>query len=165
MGSFFWDVKMTPALIFMIILSTSSLVLGMCPHPNFLQNHVCDYCNDWKQVLEYQVSIGAKGITSVMGPPVHTFPPLFRQNGPYSNDLCLNRQARPAYRCNMDSKRPYCFKVANRCFSGHFPENGIVLKAWDRMALIHCVDDYTWNGQHTYDDYSDTNRRDDTRYD
>ena len=80
---------------------------------------------DWLQVLQHQVSAGAKGITAVMGPPVHSFPPLFRQNGPYSkyrqfrhhwwyifpSDLCINRQARPAYRCNMNAKRPYCFKV------------------------------------------------------
>lgn len=89
------------------------------------RNNLHDNFHDSLQVLQHQVSIGAKGITAVMGPPVHSFPPLFRQNGPYSkyrqschhwwfifpSDLCINRQARPAYRCNMKAKRPYCFKV------------------------------------------------------
>ena len=56
----------------------------------------------------------------VMGPTVHAFPPLFRQNGPYPrhihfqpfphtfscSDLCINRQPRPAFRCNLSSKVP-----------------------------------------------------------
>ena len=36
---------------------------------------------------EHQVGVGAKGITAVLGPPVHTFPPLFRQNGPYAKSV------------------------------------------------------------------------------
>ena len=38
-------------------------------------------------VVEHQVGVGAKGITAVLGPPVHTFPPLFRQNGPYAKSV------------------------------------------------------------------------------
>ena len=55
-------------------------------------------------MLRHQKALGVTGITTVLGPPVHTFPPLFRQTGPYSSDYCINRQARPAYRCNMDAK-------------------------------------------------------------
>ena len=36
------------------------------------------------KVLKQQKELGVKGITTVLGPPVHTFPPLFRQTGPYS---------------------------------------------------------------------------------
>merc|ERR1711915_97253 len=165
MGSVNKAVKMLiPGFTFTLFLTILQLsqVCAECPNENFLEKHVCDQCRHWRQVVDHQMGVGAKGITAVMGPPVHTYPPLFRKNGPYVNDLCLNRQARPAYRCNMAAKKPYCFKVANRCYTGHYPGTGDLDKAWDRMALIHCVDDPTWEGQHTYDDYSDTNRRDDT---
>merc|ERR1719397_1388537 len=149
----------------LIFLVNISVLLAECPHTRFVQQHICDYCKDWTQVVEHQISAGAEGITAVLGPPVHSFPPLFRQTGPHSNDFCINRQARPAYRCNMAASRPYCFKVANRCYGVHYPDSGQFYKAWDRRALLHCVDDYTWAGQHTHDDYSATNRRGDTRYD
>ena len=61
-------------------------------------------CRSVLQVLRHQKGLGVKGITTVLGPPVHTFPPLFRQTGIYSTDYCINRQARPAYRCNMDAE-------------------------------------------------------------
>ena len=133
------------SLLILNICLSSRLAQAECPHKKFLETHICDDCRDWTQVtissdsrnnlhdnfhdslqvLKHQVSVAAKGITAVMGPPVHSFPPLFRQNGPYSkyrqfchhwwfifpSDLCINRQARPAYRCNMKAKRPYCFKV------------------------------------------------------
>ena len=38
------------------------------------------------KVLRHQKSLGVTGITTVLGPPVHTFPPLFRQTGPYQGD-------------------------------------------------------------------------------
>ena len=62
------------------------------------------------------------------------------------SDLCLNRQARPAYRCNMAASKPYCFRLATRCYGAHYPDTGHFYKAWDRMALIHCVDDFSWAG-------------------
>ena len=59
-------------------------------------------------------------------------------------DLCINRAARPAYRCNMAGKPwPYCFKVSNKCYTAHYPDTGHMYKV-RRKALIHCVDDYTW---------------------
>ena len=64
----------------------------------------------------------------------------------------------------MEAKQPYCFKVrpgsgvcpdpgghsveqvAARCYAGHFPATGAVYRAWDRLALIHCVDSHAWAG-------------------
>ena len=68
---------MTPALIFMMILS-SSLVSGMCPHPNFLQNHVCDYCNDWKQVTSAGTHVQVPRPIIIVGARV---PGLHRSQG------------------------------------------------------------------------------------
>merc|ERR1712098_622180 len=140
---------------------------GQCPHPQFLQKNICDHCRGWKEVLQHQISAGATGITTVLGPPVDTFPPRFRPNGPRQNsfsDLCVNRAARAAYRCNMAAKRKYCFKVSNKCYGAHSPQTGEFYKVL-RMALIECIDDYTWERQHTHDDFNDTNRRQDLRYD
>ena len=36
------------------------------------------------KVVQHQTAAGAEGITAVLGPPLHYFPPLFRQNGPYA---------------------------------------------------------------------------------
>ena len=33
------------------------------------------------QVLKHQRAAGAEGITTVLGPPTHSFPPLYRQTG------------------------------------------------------------------------------------
>ena len=55
-----------------------------CPHPEFVSKNICDSCRGWRDVLQHQVSAGATGITAVLGPAPYTFPPLFRQNGPYS---------------------------------------------------------------------------------
>ena len=91
----------------LILVVQLSIISGECPHPNFVENHVCQYCRDWKEVgggrrwkevegggrcvdvltgkvLEHQVSAGAQGVTAVLGPPVYSFPPLFRQAGPAS---------------------------------------------------------------------------------
>ena len=35
-------------------------------------------------------------------------------------------------------------EVSNKCYAGHHPSSGEFYKAWDRMALIHCVDNYAW---------------------
>ena len=43
----------------------------------------------------------------------------------------------------MDAKKPYCFKVANQCYGAHSPDTGTFYKVL-RMALLECVDDYTW---------------------
>merc|ERR1711874_917098 len=71
-----------------LILSAVSVLLVQsgCPHENFVQNNLCDSCRGWKEVLRHQKSLGVTGITTVLGPPVHTFPPLFRQTGPYQGD-------------------------------------------------------------------------------
>eukprot|EP00091_Calanus_sinicus_P022646 TRINITY_DN7279_c0_g1_i3.p1 TRINITY_DN7279_c0_g1~~TRINITY_DN7279_c0_g1_i3.p1 ORF type:complete len:175 (-),score=57.41 TRINITY_DN7279_c0_g1_i3:145-606(-) len=150
--------------LLVLLLSFILSVHGECPHQDFIQQHVCDTCRGWKEVLQHQIAAGATGITAVLGPAVDDFPPLFRQNGPYHNDLCINRAARPAYRCNMDAKKKYCFKVSNKCYGAHSPQTGQFYKVL-RMALIECVDDYTWERQHAHDDFNDTNRRLDTRYD
>ena len=36
------------------------------------------------QALQHQKGLGVTGITTVFGPAVHTFPPLFRQTGVYA---------------------------------------------------------------------------------
>ena len=54
-------------------------------------------------------------------------------------------------------------QVATRCYAGHFPATGAVYRAWDRLALIHCVDSHAWAGWADsgysftidYDHYSD----------
>jgi len=147
-----------------VLFLTIGTTLGDCPHEDFLKNNICDNCRGWKEVIRHQKELGVKGITTVLGPPVHTFPPLFRQTGPYSGDNCINRQARPAYRCNMDAKIPYCFTLGKLCYSWHSPESGEMYMV-QRMGLIKCVDDHTFNMQNTLDDYNDTNRRRDDRYD
>merc|ERR1711893_258949 len=73
-------------------------------------------------------------------------------------DLCINRQPRPAYRCNMSAKRKYCFKLGNLCYVGHNPING-QMHMVNRMGLVECVDDHTWQRQNTVDDFNETNRR------
>ena len=46
----------------------------------------------------------------------------------------------------MAASKPYCFRLATRCYGAHYPDTGHFYKAWDRMALIHCVDDFSWAG-------------------
>ena len=36
------------------------------------------------QALQHQKGLGVTGVTTVFGPAVHTFPPLFRQTGVYA---------------------------------------------------------------------------------
>ena len=36
------------------------------------------------QALQHQKGLGVTGISTVFGPAVHTFPPLFRQTGVYA---------------------------------------------------------------------------------
>merc|ERR1712156_333811 len=128
-----------------ILLSTLlASALGDCPHEDFVEKNICDTCRGWKEALQHQKGLGVTGITTVFGPPVHTFPPLFRQTGVYANDYCINRQARPAYRCNMDAKRPYCFELGNLCYTWHSPQTGQMYQVL-RMGLVKCVDDHTAN--------------------
>jgi len=152
--------------MFFLLISCLLIASALCdcPHEDFLKNNICDSCRGWREVLKQQKELGMKGITTVLGPPVHTFPPLFRQTGPYSRDYCINRQARPAYRCNMDAKRPYCFDLGVMCYSWHSPDTGEMYMV-NRMGLIKCLDDHTFNMQNTVDDFNDTNRRGDDRYD
>ena len=63
----------------------------------------------------------------------------------FHSDLCLNRQPRPAYRCNMDAERKYCFKLGNLCYTGHSPLTGELYMV-NRLGLVKCVDDHTWQG-------------------
>ena len=57
----------------------------------------------------------------------------------FFSDYCLNRQPRPAYRCIMDGKRKYCFKIGNYCYGGHSTATGAL-----NLAYITCVDNYTY---------------------
>ena len=34
----------------LILVVQLSIISGECPHPNFVENHVCQYCRDWKEV-------------------------------------------------------------------------------------------------------------------
>merc|ERR1712126_555846 len=150
-------------LLTLFILTIDSVVCIQCPHPDFLSTSICDQCRNWRQAVRFAKDAGLTGVVTVMGPPAETFPPLFRPTGPYDSDLCLNRQPRPAYRCNMDSKRPYCFKLGQDCYIWHSPVTGLPHTRL-RLALVNCVDDYTWSRQHQQDDY-ETNRHMDNRFD
>merc|ERR1712142_1079704 len=66
---------------FLIASIVLTIVLGECPHPQFEETSVCNACRGWKEVLQHQKAAGADGITTVLGPPTHTFPPLYRQTG------------------------------------------------------------------------------------
>ena len=37
------------SLVILLVVQIS-IISGECPHPNFVQNHVCQYCTNWKQV-------------------------------------------------------------------------------------------------------------------
>merc|ERR1711915_328040 len=99
--------KMLHRVIFLLVVLVGGLLGSECPHPTFLESHICDTCTNTKDVLRFQESIGAKGVTVVFGPPQHSFPPLFRQTGLHESEPCINRQPRAAYRCNMYAKKKY----------------------------------------------------------
>ena len=61
-------------------------------------------------------------------------------------------------------QRPYCFELGNLCYTWHSPQTGQMYQVL-RMGLVKCVDDHTTNLQNTLDDFNDTNRRADHRYD
>merc|ERR1712106_429343 len=166
MGNSLWpDAKMyTCKILLVLVVLVLASVTAECPHQQFLQESVCDECRGWKEVLKQQKAAGATGITTVLGPPTHSFPPLFRQTGLQVSDLCINRQPRPAYRCNMAADKKYCFKIGNLCYAGHSPISGEMYKVL-RVGLVECVEDHTQHRQNTADDFNETNRRGDPRYD
>ena len=45
----------------------------------------------------------------------------------------------------MDAERKYCFKLGNLCYAGHSPLTG-ELYTVNRLGLVKCVDDHTWQG-------------------
>merc|ERR1712106_178093 len=75
-------------MLLLAFLSVSS-AYAECPHAEFVESSVCDGCRGWKEVLKQQAAAGATGITTVLGPPTHSFPPLFRQTGVQASDLCI----------------------------------------------------------------------------
>ena len=54
--------------------------------------------------------------------------------------------------------------MGNLCYTWHSPQTGQMYQVL-RMGLVKCVDDHTTNLQNTLDDFNDTNRRADHRYD
>ena len=69
-----------PGLSQVCLCSLKAYFIGQTEPKNsfLLTNH------HYFQVLQQQKEAGATGITTVLGPPVHSFPPLFRQTGPYT---------------------------------------------------------------------------------
>jgi len=129
--------------------------LLQCPHPRFVLRHVCDSCENELQVRNYLVEAGVSGVLAVFGPPHSNNLPLFRPTGMDPRDSCVNRQPRPAYRCNINSRRPYCFRIGAYCYGGHSSLTGQL-----DSDFISCMDNYEWSSQHELDDYN-TNRRSD----
>lgn len=127
-----------------------------CPHPDFIQKNICDDCHSWHQAAYFAKTADLKGMVTVLGPPLDSYPPLFRQVGPNESDYCVNRQPRAAYRCNMDSKIPYCFRLGTSCYIWHDPATGIPHKTL-RLATVNCQDNFAWSRQHLLEDY-DTDR-------
>jgi len=142
------------ALVFAIIGDTCHGLL--CPHQSFAQRHVCDECHNEVEFVQHLKSTGVSEIRTMFGPaPPASHPPDFRPTGPYNSDPCVNSQARPAYRCNMRFRRPYCFKIGSFCYGLHNANNGEL-----DSEFVWCVDNYAWERQHQMDDYN-TDRQSD----
>jgi len=157
-------------------------VTAQCPHPDFLQKNICDSCHSRYQAINFANTAGLKGmvtgqsrifnlllwslvsLSEVLGPPLDTFPPLFRKIGPGESDFCVNRQPRAAYRCNMDSKRAYCFRLGTACYAWHDPMTGIPHKTL-RLATVNCQDNFAWTRQHLLEDYDTDRSNGGPRYD
>jgi len=149
--------KMTSILSSLLITVLFGVGLAaQCPHPDFIQKNICDNCHSRHQAINFAKTAGLTGMVTVLGPPSDSFPPLFRQVGPNESDFCVNRAPRAAYRCNMDSKRAYCFRLGTSCYIWHDPVTGVPHKTL-RLATVNCQDNFTWSRQHLLEDY-DTDR-------
>lgn len=142
----------------LLILALGGGTLGQvlqCPHPQFRQRHVCDTCGNEFEVRDFLRGRGEQSIVEVFGPPHTNRSPLYRPIGLDPRDSCVNRQPRPAYRCNMGFRRPYCFRIGYHCYGGHSSLTGQL-----DSEFISCQDNYAWSRQHQMDDY-ETDRQSD----
>ncbi len=85
-----------------------------CPHPTFIQKHLCVNCNeDEAMTLSRNRRDRAPVNTVLTGNPT-----FIRKN----NDRCVNVQPVPVYNCNVRQNR--CPKQGDRCIAEHHTENG-----------------------------------------
>ena len=87
-----------------------------CPHPTFVQKHLCRYCQTPEDALEFSKSRTAKNIhinTVLFGDPG------FEKIG---GQYCQNIDRVQIYNCYL--KRDICYPVGSRCLTKHHISTG-----------------------------------------
>ena len=105
-----------------LILQLILITAGQCPHPSFIQKHLCQHCTNKEEALAFTISARGANIfanTVLTGLITEN---KFQVNE--TNGRCQNSEWRPVYQCQLRNKIKYCNLMGNYCRTYHDVGNG-----------------------------------------